>query len=291
MNSLEFNYHKPNTLEKVCSILDNSENAAIIAGGTDILVEIKKGLRQNDNIVSLKNLHELKILKEENNEIIIGAAVTHNEVKDSALIKNNLLALSDAASNIGTDQIRNTGTIGGNLCTGASCCDMAPILLAYDAKVEIVSSSEKKVVPIKDFFFSHRKTLISKREILTKIIVPIPPSKTGVCFLKFGLRDAASISVASVGVMIKLVNGVCSEARIAIGAVAPAPKLCGKASELLTGLTPDDLSDDNTLLKVAEAAAGEALPLDDIRGSADYRRNLVKTLTKRAILKAIAQTI
>jgi len=101
-------------------------------------------LRQNDDIVSLKKLHELKILKEENNEIIIGAAVTHNEVKDSTLIKNNLSALSDAASNIGTDQIRNTGTIGGNLCTGASCCDMAPVLLAYGAKVEIVSSSEKK---------------------------------------------------------------------------------------------------------------------------------------------------
>jgi len=291
MNSLEFNYHKPDSLEEVCNILDNSENAAIIAGGTDVLVEIKKGLRQNDDIVSLKKINELKILKEENDEIIIGAAVTHNEVKDSTLIKNNLSALSDAASNIGTDQIRNTGTIGGNLCTGASCCDMAPVLLAYGAKVEIVSSSEKKIVPIKDFFFSHRKTLIGKGKILTKIIVSIPPPKTGVCFLKFGLRDAASISVASVGVMIKLVNGVCSEARIAIGAVAPAPKLCGKASEFLTGLKPDDLSGDNTLLKVAEAAAGEALPLDDIRGSADYRRNLVKTLTKRAIIKAIKQII
>ncbi len=291
MNSLEFNYHKPDSLEEVCNILDNRENAAVIAGGTDVLVEMKKGLRQNDDIVSLKKINELKILKEENDEIIIGAAVTHNEVKDSTLIKNNLSALSDAASNIGTDQIRNTGTIGGNLCTGASCCDMAPILLAYGAKVEIVSSSEKKIIPIKNFFFSHKKTLIGKGEILTRIIVPIPSPKTGVCFLKFGLRDAASISVASVGIMIKLLNGVCSEARIAIGAVAPAPKLCGKASELLTGLTPDDLSGDNTLLKVAEAAAGEALPLDDIRGSADYRRDLVKTLTKRAILKAIAQTI
>ena len=227
MNSLEFNYHKPNTLEEVCSILDNSENAAVIAGGTDVLVEIKKGLRQNDDIISLKKINELKILKEENGEIIIGAAVTHNEVKDSTLIKNNLSALSDAASNIGTDQIRNTGTIGGNLCTGASCCDMAPVLLVYGAKVEVVSSSEKKIIPIKNFFFSHKKTLIGKGEILTKIIPPIPSENTGVCFLKFGLRDAASISVASVGVMIKLVNGVCSKARIAIGAVAPAPKLCG----------------------------------------------------------------
>jgi carbon-monoxide dehydrogenase medium subunit len=291
MNSLEFNYHKPNSLEEVCNILNNSKNAAVMAGGTDILVEIKKGLRQNDDIVSLKKISELKIIKEENDEIIIGAAVTHNEVKNSTFIKNNLSALSNAASNIGTDQIRNTGTIGGNLCTGASCCDMAPVLLVYGAKVEIISSSGKKIIPIKNFFFSHKKTLIGKGEIMTKIIVPIPSPKTGVCFLKFGLRDAASISVASVGVMIKLVNGVCSEAKIAIGAVAPAPKLCGKASELLTGLKPDDLSGGNKLLKVAEAAAGEAFPLDDIRGSADYRRNLIKTLTKRAILKAIKQTI
>jgi len=291
MNSLEFNYHNPHTLEEVCSILDNSENAAIIAGGTDVLVEIRKGIRQNDDIVSLKNLSELKVLKEENDEIIIGAAVTHSEVKDSKLIKNNLSALSDAASNIGTDQIRNIATIGGNLCTGASCCDMAPILLAYGAKVEIISSSEKRIIPIKNFFFSHKKTSIAKGEILTRIIVPVPHPKTGVCFLKFGLRDAASISVASVGLMLKMEDGVCSEAEIAIGAVAPAPKLCSTASELLVGLTQADLSSGNKLLKVAEAAAGEALPLDDIRGSADYRRNVVKTLTKRAILKAIKQII
>jgi carbon-monoxide dehydrogenase medium subunit len=168
---------------------------------------------------------------------------------------------------------------------------MAPVLLAYGAEVEIVSSSRNKIVPVKDFFFSHKKTLLEKGEILTKIIVPIPTSQMGVCFLKFGLRDAASISVASVGVMIKLSNGVCSEARIAIGAVAPAPKLCGKASKLLTGLTPYDLSDKDKLSKAADVAAEEALPLDDIRGSADYRRDLIKTLTKRAVAKAINQII
>ncbi len=291
MNDLEFNYHKPNSLEEACTLLNNCSNAAVIAGGTDVLVEMKKGLRQNDDLVSLKKLTELKILKEESGEIVIGAAVTHSEIMNSPLIKNNLPALSDAASNIGTDQIRNTGTIGGNLCTGASCCDMAPVLLAYGAEVEIVSSSRNKIVPIKDFFFAHKKTLLAKGEILTKIIVPIPASQTGVCFLKFGLRDAASISVASAAVMIKLSNGVCSEARIAIGAVAPAPKLCGKASKLLIGLTPDDFADDNKLLKAAETAAGEALPLDDIRGTADYRRDLIKTLTERAILKAVKQII
>ena len=194
MNSLEFKYHRPNTLEEAFNILNKSDNPALIAGGTDVLVEIKKGLRQTDDIVSLKRLNELKIIEQQKNEIIIGSAVTHNEVKDSMLIKENLIALSEAASNIGTDQVRNTATIGGNLCTGASCCDMAPGLLAYNANVEILSSKEKRTLPLKDFFFAHKKTSIGKGEILTKIIVPILTIQTGVSFLTFGLRNAASIS-------------------------------------------------------------------------------------------------
>ena len=283
MNSLEFNYHSPKTLDEAINILNKCDNPALLAGGTDVLVEIKKGLRQADDIVSIKNLNELKIIKQKQNEIIIGSSVTHNEVKNSPLIKKKLFALSEAASNIGADQVRNTATIGGNICTGASCCDMAPVLLAYNSELEILSSTEKRMIHIKDFFLAHKKTSINKGEILTKIIIHISDDQTGVSFLKFGLRDAASISVASVSVMIKFSDKQCIDSRIVIGAVAPTPILCSKASKLLCDFKLTDFSNENILSKVGESAAEDSLPIDDIRGSADYRRKLVKVLTQRAI--------
>lgn len=286
MNSLEFKYHSPNTLEEAINILNKSDNPTLLAGGTDVLVEIKTGIRQTNEIVSLKKLHDLKIIEQHNNEIIIGSAATHNEVKDSPILKEKLFALTEAASNIGTDQVRNTATIGGNICTGASCCDMAPVLLAYNAKVEILSSKEKRTLQLKDFFFAHKKTSINKGEILTKIIVPIPETRTGVSFFKFGLRDAASISVATVSVMIKLSDKQCIDSKVVIGAVAPTPIVCNRASKLLCDFTLSDFSDENKLIKIGEATVEDALPIDDIRGSANYRCNLVKVLTLRAIKAA-----
>ncbi len=285
----EFNYHKPKTLEEACEILSQNKNSALLAGGTDILVELKKGLRHNDDIISIKKLNELKILNVENDKIVIGAAVTHNEIKYSELINKKLPALSGAASTIGTEQVRNTGTIGGNICTGASCCDMAPVLLAYGASVEIMSLSEKKNIPIKEFFLNHHKTSLEKGEILTKIIVPVPGKNIGVTFLKFGLRDAAAISVASVGVMLNFENEKCIDSKIAIGAVSPAPKLSNSGRVILLGLNKKEINNVKVLQKIGEAAVNDALPIDDIRGSADYRRNVVNIITQRAVSDAVEQ--
>ena len=118
----DFTYHKPKTLEEACRLLEQCKNGAPIAGGTEVLVEIKKGLRHNDEIVSLKEIDELKLIRQNKSNLYIGAGVTHNQIKHSQLIKDKFPALIDAASNIGTEQIRNTGTVGGNLSTGASCC-------------------------------------------------------------------------------------------------------------------------------------------------------------------------
>ncbi len=289
MNTLDFNYHKPGTFEEAFDILNKSDNPSVIAGGTDVLVEIKNGLRQTGDVVSLKRLKELKIIEQQSNEIVIGAAATHNEVKNSPLIKEKIFAVSEAASKIATEQIRNIATIGGNLCTGASCCDMAPVLIAYNARLEILSSKEKRTIPLKDFFSDHKKTSLKKGEILTKIIVPIPDAQTGVSFIKFGLRDAASISVASISVMLKFSNGQCTDSMVVTGAVAPTPIICGKAGKLLIDFSSDDFSNESKLLEAGELAAKDALPIDDIRGSANYRRNLVKILTQRSIKTAFSR--
>jgi len=288
----DFTYHKPATLQEACKLLESKNNVAAIAGGTDMLVEIKKGLRHNDNIVSLSGIKELKILEETANDLVIGAAVTHNEIKNSKFIKEKFPALAEAASLIGTDQVRNTATVGGNLCTGASCCDMAPILIASNASAEIFSTNGKRILTLKDFFVFHKETSIVKGELLTKIIVPHLEPGTGVCFKKFGLRDASSISVASSSAFVKVEDDVCADSRIVVGAVAPIPKISEKASKILNGTKVTELLEGSSDLKeVGESAAADSLPLDDIRGTADFRRDIVNVLTQRAVLKAANRAI
>jgi carbon-monoxide dehydrogenase medium subunit len=286
----DFNYHKPLSIQEACTILADSPDGAPLAGGTDLLVEMKQGLRHHQDIVSLTAIGELKSIYQEEANLFIGAGVTHSEVMASPLIKELFPAITEAASTIGTDQVRNTGTIGGNLCTAASCSDMAPILMALKASVEIHGPAETRTVPLVDLFVFHKETRIQKGEIITKIIVPLAKAGTGACFEKFGLREAASISVASAAVAIIVDNGLCADARVVIGAVAPTPKISTSANEVLIGKKVAELSEDSSSLKqVGEAAAADSLPLDDIRGTADYRRDLIKVLTQRAVIKALSR--
>ncbi len=283
----DFHYHKPFSIEEACQILLKSPDGAPLAGGTDLLVEMKQGLRHHQDIVSLAEIKELKFILEDADNLYIGTGVIHNDVTASSVIKRNFPAIAEAASQIGTDQIRNTGTIGGNLCTGASCCDMAPVLIALNARVEITDSTNVRIVPLKEFFIYHKETRIEKGEIMTKIIVPRPKPGTGSCFEKFGLREAASISVASVAATVKLNDDICIDACVVMGAVAPTPKISYKANEVIKGRKISEFSMNSSILKQAgEAAAQDSLPIDDLRGSAEYRGNIIKVLTRRAVVKA-----
>lgn len=285
----DFKYFKPATIKETIALLEEGKNPALLAGGTDLLVEIKKGLRHHEEIISLKNVQELNIISEEVDNIIIGAGVTHNELISSEVIRKNLPAISQAATKIGCEQIRNKGTVGGNICTAASCCDLGPILLALDASVEIAGSSGLKTVPLKDFFIFHRKTILVKGEVVTRIKVPRTEEGTGVYFEKFGLREAAAVSVASVAARVRLKNGSCEDSSIVIGAVAPTPKISQRSADLITGKKMADLTELSPILEQAgQAAAEDAIPIDDIRGGAKYRRDILKVLTQRAILKAIS---
>ena len=284
----DFIYHKPTSIEEACKLLEQSDNGAPIAGGTDILVEIKQGLRHHKEIISLSGINALKDIHEDENRIEIGAGVTHNEVATSPFIKKYFPAISEAAAKIGTDQIRNTGTVGGNLCTGASCCDMAPILLALHASVEIASPSESRNVSLKDFFIFHKETSLGKGELMTKIIISKPEPNTGASFEKFGLRETASISVASAAAMVKFDNGICTDVCVVIGAVAPTPIICNRTNEMLIGKKILDFTEDTETLEQAGSLASEdSVPIDDLRGSAEFRRGIVIVLVERAITKAV----
>ncbi len=286
----DFNYFRPKSLKEAVALLENSNDGVLIAGGTDLLVEIKQGLRHHEDIISLNDIEELKIISEDAEGIYLGAGLTHNELLSSTVIKKKLPAIAQAASKIGCDQIRNKGTIGGNLCTAASCCDLGPVLMTLNASVEITNSIGTRTVPLKEFFVFHRKTILKKDELVTRIIVPHPEPGTGLHFEKFGLREAAAVSVASVAVMVKMREGICDDACIVIGAVAPTPKISNKSIELIKGKDISQLSEHSQILKQAgNAAAEDAVPIDDIRGGANYRRDILKVLTRRAILNAIIQ--
>jgi xanthine dehydrogenase FAD-binding subunit len=288
----DFKFHKPSTLSEALAFLSGSANSAAIAGGTDVLVEMKNGIRHNDELISLSEIHELKIIEEDEDKLILGAAVTHNEIINSRIVKEIFPVLAETAKGIGTHQIRNTGTIGGNLCTGASCCDMAPTLAAAGASLEIISSTGKRIVSIKDFFIHHKKTLMEKGEILTKIIIPAMKKGEGISFKKFGLRNAASISVASAAVKVSTDGDVITASTVVMGAVAPTPVLSLSASKIITGEKISSVQENNSLLeKFQEAVRSDTFPIDDIRGSAHFRGELVKSLSKQTLIEALNKGI
>ncbi len=282
-----FEYHTPANLEEALNMLASLENAVLKAGGTDLLVEMKKGLRNHEHLICIQHLPELKKIEKEGDKIIIGASVTHNEIKNSELIKKHIPALYEAVQLIGSEQIRNLGTIGGNICNASACADTAPVLTAMDARVIILSLNGEKTVAIKDFFVHNRRTILEKGEIVKEIQIPVTPSHAAFHYEKFGLRDGSAISVASVATGIFVSGSKITKAVVVMGAVAPVP-VSSKAFELLFDKDINQVEQNEELLQqIAEKASQDAVPISDVRGKAEYRRHLVGVLTRRALLKTI----
>lgn len=284
----DFGFYQPVTVKDAIDLLAQKPNAAAMAGGTDLLVEMKNGIRRHEDIISLAKIIEMKLIKEDVKNLFIGACTTHSEVIASPLIGRFAPALVEAASKIGSDQIRNAGTIGGNICTAASCCDSAPVLLALNASVEIAGAENIRVAPLSEFFTFNKKTILKKGELVTRIIVPKSESGTGACYEKFGLREAGSISVVSVAAKVQIVNDTCVDACIVIGAVAPTPKISQQATNILKGRKVSEFSENSPILDEAgNAAVRDSIPIDDIRGGAQYRKDVLKVVVKRAIRRAV----
>jgi len=284
----DFNFHQPLSVKDAIDLLGQKSSAAAMAGGTDLLVEMKKGLRSHENIVSLAKITLLKLITEDEYNLYIGACAKHSEVIASLLVGKFAPALAEATSKIGSDQVRNTGTIGGNICTAASCCDTAPVLLSMNTSVEIAGSENIRIVPLRDFFSFNKKTILKKGELVTRIIVPKPGSGTGACYEKFGLREAGSISVVSVAAKVRIIDDIIVDACIVIGAVAPTPKISYQATEILIGKKVPDFDENSAVLEEAgNAAVRDSIPIDDIRGGAQFRRDVLKVLAKRAIRRAV----
>ncbi len=280
----EFEYLSPQSLPEACALLARyGDSARVLAGGSDLLVKMKDGLMKPAVLVSLKNLDSLKAIRYETGRgVIIGARATHNEVMNNSLLQEKYRSVCEAAHSMAADQIRNIGTVGGNLVNAVPSADMPPILIALDSQARIVGTSGERVVPLEEFFLGPGKTVLENGEILAEIIIPDQPT-TGSNYIKFGLRRAGALAVAGVASSVTLSDGTCRDVRIVLGAVAPTPMRARQAEKVLRGKKiGQELIDE-----AGKVAGAESKPISDIRGSIDYRRNLVNILTRRSLKAAI----
>jgi carbon-monoxide dehydrogenase medium subunit len=309
----KFDYLKPYTLDETLILLDQYGNRAqLIAGGTDVMVMIKQKELSPEVLISLKNIPGLDEI-EYNGELKIGPMVTHRAIENSKLIREKFSALTDAADVLGSVQVRNVATIGGNICTAAPSADTAAPLLALGSQVKLKSSKAERTVPIEEFFTGPGETVLEKGEILTEILIPKPLPNTGSAYWKLQRRGALDLPILGVAVLLSLDKATvtcsdllctaspistvlhslegdevfCKEVRIALGVAAPTPIRTPKAENLLRGKKISD----ELLEKVAETAAKEAQPRDSIRGEAWYRRDMIKVLVKRMAMRCIERVL
>lgn len=278
--------HIPKNLSEAVRLLGELEEARVLAGGTDLLVEIKQGLVMAKNLISLKKIKELKGIEKKGNRIRIGALSTLEDVMSDPLINQYMPALADAAASMASFQIRSMATVGGNISSAVPSADLPPTLIAAEATVELHCSDSSREVSLSEFFTGPREMVCGKGELLTSVFIPLPPDETGIAFQKFALREASALAVVNVASRLTLNNGKIKRALIVLGAVAPTPVLASKASGLLCGNKPSD----SLFEKAALTAREEAKPISDIRGSIWHRKELIRILTRRTLDEALSQT-
>ncbi len=285
MPASRFEFHSPRSLPETFALLSRyGDLARVLAGGTDLVPKLLKGSLRVEAVVSLRHVEELRGLAfDPERGLSIGAAVRHAEVMEHTAVRALYPALAHALSQLATVQVRNMGTIAGNLCNASPCADSAPILLARDARLEIEGPAGKRSLPLSEFFLGPGRTALSSGELLTSIRVPPPAAGTAFAFRSISGRSKVDMSAASVGAMVRLVDGRIDGARIFLGAVGPAPLRAARAEEILAGQVPGDA----VFARAGEAAAAESKPITDVRASSAWRRRMVSVLARRALAEAV----
>lgn len=286
----KFKYLRPETLEEACSMLSQfNGKARVIAGGTDLMVNMKQKTDSPAYLVDISYFPGLNTIEyNEEDALKIGALCTHSDIESSSVIQGKFNILAQACRSIGSVQIRNLGTIGGNLCNASPSADSAPALLGLDAKVRIFGSAGENAVELAKFFTGPGETILKPNEILTGIDISTISPHSSAVYLKLSPRRAMDLAVVGVAIVLWLSadGSICTDIRIALGAVAPIPIRAFKAEEIIRGQKLN-----NTLIdETARVAAEETKPITDLRGSVEYRKEMVKVLTRRGIRQVIEHT-
>jgi CO/xanthine dehydrogenase FAD-binding subunit len=284
---MRFEYLEPTSIQEATSLLAKFDGKAkVIAGGTDLVVQMKRKLIRPQYIVNLAFIPGLEYINYDPKDgLKIGAMTTISALEKSSISQPGYSVISQAASKLGSMAIRNVATLGGNLCNAAPSAEMAPALIGLSAKAKIFGPKGERVVLLEDFFTGPGTTVLKTGELLTEIQVPVPSTHTEAVYLRHEIRGALDLAIVSVAAVIRLQPGdaVCQEAKVVLGAVAPTPLRAHRAEETIKGKTINE----EFIEKVAQVAADEARPISDVRASADYRREMVKVYTKEVIRKVL----
>ena len=279
-----FEYSAPSTLDEALKMLNElGDEAKILAGGHSLIPMMKLRFAEPEHLVDINNIPGLSFVKEEREYLIIGAMTREVELEESDIIAAKFPIFLDAAKLIADPQVRNWGTIGGNLAHGDAANDHPAIMIALDAEVEITGQNESRWVSINEFFMGFYTTAVQEGEILTAIRIPNTSGKNGNSYHK-NERKVGDYATAGVAVNITLDgSGTCTAAGIGLTNVNPTPLKAERSEQALIGTRLDDAA----ITNAAQYASEDCNPSDDLRGSVDYKRRIVKVLTKRMIIKAM----
>jgi CO/xanthine dehydrogenase FAD-binding subunit len=271
----------------VALLAEHGPSVKVLAGGTDLLVELKAASQVPRVLVDISRATDMKGIALADQGLCIGALVTHTEIMRSPLVRELFPALADAAHSIGAVQTRNMGTLGGNLATCVPSMDSGPTLVALDAVVAIAGPGGHRQLPLTGFFAGPRKSVLEPEELLLEIVIPRENLGKPADFQKFGLRKGQALALvnAAASLWMDWERNVCVAPRIALGAVAPTVMRAPAAEAYLEGRAITD----EVMAEAGRIAAGEARPISDFRASADYRRELIAVLTRRALANAYAR--
>ena len=282
----KFEYFAAKTIEEACSLLSKYKGEArVLAGGTDLLVQMKNREVTPRCLINIKGIPDLDYIRYDDKEgLRIGALTTIEALKTSPLIRRRFGILSQAAGVLGTVQIRNRGTIAGNLCNASPAAETAPALIILAATARIVGVGGERAVALEDFFIGPGRSALQSDEILTEIQIPNLPPRSGGVYLKHSIKRM-DIAIVGVGVVITLDGEACRDIKTALGAVAPTPIRARKVEEVLRG----QVLDKEVMERAAQIASEESHPIDDIHSYAEYRSQMVRVLARQAIEEAIEQ--
>jgi aerobic carbon-monoxide dehydrogenase medium subunit len=260
--------------------------AKLLAGGTDLLPQLKNGVLSPRHVIDLSRVARLRSINlDGGRELRVGAAVTARELELHQGVRTRYQALAESGALVGSVQVRNLATVGGNLCNAAPSADMAPPLLALEAEAVIAGPRGERRVPLSAFFTDVRRTVLAPDELLVELVMAAPPPRSGGNYLRHTPRRELDIAVVGVAAQLTLSDGVCARARIALAAVAPIPLRATAAEQALEGrpITTE------LIARAAGLATEAARPISDQRGSAEFRRHLVGVLTRRTLTTALAR--
>ncbi|NLW07287.1 MAG: xanthine dehydrogenase family protein subunit M [Clostridia bacterium] len=277
-------YLLPASIEECLHMLAVYPGGRIIAGGTDLMLDLREGRKEAKALIDITRIGELKRISADKDRISIGAAVTHAEVAASELIRQRLPALAAAAGAVGSPQVRNVGTLGGNIVNAQPAADTAVALVALGARAVIVSAAGERQVAVEDLYAGvGRSQVDASKEILTKFIIDLWGAGDASAFARLARRRTLSLPVLNVAVRVKLKEGRCTRARVCLAPVVPRPLPCQEAASVLIGQPPTE----EVIARAAAAAKQAAHPRDSLlRGPANYRKDMVEVLLKRALREA-----